>query len=121
MMGKIPAAVKDCGKIFIKAGYQCFLVGGAIRDRMMGLETSDFDLATDAQPNEVQRLFRRVIPTGIQHGTVTVLFKGHSFEVTTFRIEGRYSNQRHPRFYRVHPGCAGRSETPRFHRQRHGP
>lgn len=96
MMGKIPAAVKDCGKIFIKAGYQCFLVGGAIRDRMMGLETSDFDLATDAQPNEVQRLFRRVIPTGIQHGTVTVLFKGHSFEVTTFRIEGRYSNQRHP-------------------------
>jgi len=62
----------------------------------MGLEMTDFDLATDARPEEVKKIFRKVIPTGIQHGTVTVLYKGHSFEVTTFRVESQYTNLRHP-------------------------
>lgn len=100
---KIPSIVKDFGKVFNTAGFQCFLVGGTIRNRMMGLEMSDFDLATDAQPEEVMKLFRKVIPTGIQHGTVTVLFKGHSFEVTTFRVESGYTNLRHPDSIRFTP------------------
>ncbi|MCK4541868.1 MAG: HD domain-containing protein [Spirochaetales bacterium] len=63
---------------------------------VMGKKPSDFDFATDASPEEVIRLFRRVVPTGIQHGTVTVLHKNESYEVTTFRIEGDYSDARRP-------------------------
>lgn len=96
VLRKLPPVIKEFGKPFTQAGYQCFLVGGTIRNRMMGLEMTDFDFATDATPEDVKKLFRKVIPTGIQHGTVTVLFKGHSFEVTTFRIESNYSNLRHP-------------------------
>ncbi len=62
----------------------------------MGRKSTDFDLATDARPEEVQRMFPRVIPTGIKHGTVTVLFKGTHFEVTTFRVEGDYQDGRRP-------------------------
>lgn len=93
---KLPSFIKQFGHIFHKNGYQCYLVGGAIRNIIAGRPTSDFDFATNAEPKEVQRLFKRVIPTGIQHGTVTVLFKGHHLEVTTFRIEGKYSDSRRP-------------------------
>ena len=93
---KLPPVLREMGAIFDSAGYQIFLVGGAVRNRLMGRPMSDFDLATDAEPESVQKLFRRVIPTGIQHGTVTVLYKNHEFEVTTFRIDSGYTNQRHP-------------------------
>ncbi|MBN2049337.1 MAG: HD domain-containing protein [Spirochaetales bacterium] len=63
---------------------------------VMGHKPLDYDLATDATPEDVIKLFHRVIPTGIRHGTVTILFQGHSVEVTTFRIDGTYSNLRHP-------------------------
>ena len=92
----VPRTVRDLARVFKTAGFQCHLVGGAVRDILMGRPHSDFDIATDALPAQVVSLFRRVIPTGIKHGTVTVLFKGMTFEVTTFRTEADYSDGRRP-------------------------
>ena len=77
-------------------GYECYLVGGAVRNLILGNQPSDFDFATNAPPEQVMATYRRVIPTGIQHGTVTVLFRGASFEVTTYRTESAYSDTRRP-------------------------
>lgn len=92
----LPRILKEVGKLFRENGFESYLVGGAVRNRVAGLPGSDFDLATNARPEEVMKIFRRVIPTGIKHGTVTVLFKGQKIEVTTFRSEGSYSDARHP-------------------------
>lgn len=96
MISKYPPAVREIGRVFHRNGYSCFLVGGAVRDRLLQRGGTDFDLATNATPDEVLKLFRRVIPTGIQHGTVTVIYRGYHFEVTTFRSEQAYSDNRHP-------------------------
>ena len=72
------------------------MVGGCIRDLLMGRAVNDWDLATSALPGEVQRTFSRTIPTGIEHGTVTVLWKGEAYEVTTLRGEGEYTDGRRP-------------------------
>ena len=93
---KIPPFVKSFSSIFKDNGYQCYLVGGATRDLLMGRVHADWDIATDALPEQVMGLFRRVIPTGIKHGTVTVLYERTRFEVTTFRIESGYSDGRRP-------------------------
>ncbi len=92
----LPAIVKEFGNRFFSNHFQCFLVGGAVRNMVAGLGPTDFDFATDALPQQVCALFSHVIPTGIKHGTVTVFFRKHRFEVTTFRIDGIYSNARHP-------------------------
>ncbi len=92
----VPGVLKNFSEAFLRQGFQCYLVGGAIRDMLLGRRLTDFDIATDALPDEVQRLFRRVIPTGIKHGTVTVLFQGTRFEVTTFRIDREYLDGRRP-------------------------
>jgi len=91
-----PRELFDFARPLIEAGKACFLVGGAVRDYLLGREVSDFDAASDALPEEVAKLYRRVIPTGIKHGTVTVLFKGLEIEVTTFRTESDYGDGRHP-------------------------
>ena len=78
------------------AGRQAWLAGGAVRDLLRGKSAQDFDVATDALPDEVVALFPKVIPTGIQHGTVTVLSGEHKVEVTTFRGEGAYLDGRSP-------------------------
>ena len=93
---RIPRTIRDLAEVFRTAGFQCHLVGGAVRDILMGRANSDYDIATDALPDQVSSLFRRVIPTGIKHGTVTVLFKGTTFEVTTFRTETDYTDGRRP-------------------------
>ena len=93
---KLPDLLKDFGKIFIEAGYKAYLVGGAVRDMMMKVPAHDWDVATNATPQDVIRLFKFVVPTGIEHGTVTVHFKGVEIEVTTFRTEAGYSDGRHP-------------------------
>jgi tRNA nucleotidyltransferase (CCA-adding enzyme) len=93
---KIPAAARSLASVFSAAGRQCWLVGGAVRDLHLGRPLTDLDIATDARPDEVSRLFRSVIPTGARHGTVTVLFRGTRFEVTTFRTEEGYSDGRRP-------------------------
>ncbi len=95
-MLRIPRIVKDFSSFFSQAGHQCYLVGGAVRDMLMGRKVQDYDIATDALPREVTAIFRRVIPTGIKHGTVTVLFKGTRFEVTTFRVDREYRDGRRP-------------------------
>ncbi len=92
----IPRIVRDFANPFRASGFQCYLVGGAVRDTLMGRPHTDYDIATDALPEQVSGLFRRVIPTGIKHGTVTVLFNGTTFEVTTFRTETGYSDGRRP-------------------------
>jgi putative nucleotidyltransferase with HDIG domain len=88
--------LKEIAAAFNRAGRQVFLVGGAVRDLFLGKEAQDWDLATDARPEEVASLFRRVIPTGIKHGTVTIRHRGRSVEVTTFRTESAYSDGRRP-------------------------
>lgn len=93
---KIPKVVKEFADVFHRNNHSLFIVGGAVRDQLLGNRSSDYDFATDAEPSEVIRMFSHVIPTGIEHGTVTVLFKGNGFEVTTFRTEAGYSDARHP-------------------------
>jgi len=83
-------------EIIRKAGYQAYLVGGSIRDLVMQQTPNDYDVATSAEPEMIQRLFPRTIAVGIQFGTVMVLWRGHSFEVTTFRNDGRYLDGRRP-------------------------
>lgn len=82
--------------VFEENGYKAYLVGGAVRDALMGKEPSDWDLTTNATPEQVMSIFHKVIPTGIAHGTVTVHFMKEEIEVTTFRTESDYSDGRHP-------------------------
>lgn len=93
---KIPVILQKMNNIFEKNGFNAYLVGGAVRDMFMNKEASDWDVATDATPEQVISAFKKVIPTGIAHGTVTVHFMGEEIEVTTFRIEQGYSDGRHP-------------------------
>lgn len=88
--------IKQFASVFKENGFSLYIVGGAVRDYLLGVRSSDYDFCTDALPDQVMSMFRKVIPTGIKHGTVTVLFKKESYEVTTFRTEGAYSDQRHP-------------------------
>ena len=93
---KIPVILQKMNNIFEKNGFKAYLVGGAVRDMFMNKEASDWDVTTDATPEQVISAFKKVIPTGIAHGTVTVHFMGEEIEVTTFRIEQGYSDGRHP-------------------------
>lgn len=93
---KIPVILQKMNNIFEKNGFKAYLVGGAVRDMFMNKDASDWDVATDATPEQVISAFKKVIPTGIAHGTVTVHFMGEEIEVTTFRIEQGYSDGRHP-------------------------
>ena len=80
-------------------GFSAYAVGGCVRDMLLGREPDDFDITTSASPQETTRIFEGlypVIPTGIEHGTVTVVFENEPIEITTFRTEGRYSDHRHP-------------------------
>jgi tRNA nucleotidyltransferase/poly(A) polymerase len=88
--------LKEVAAVFKGREKKVYLVGGAVRDLIRRHRAQDWDLATDALPEEVMTMFRRVIPTGINHGTVTVHYKGHALEVTTFRTESAYTDGRHP-------------------------
>lgn len=91
-------AIEVC-KILNEHKYQAFIVGGCVRDLLLGQKPKDWDITTDASPQKVMEIFQKTIPTGLQHGTVTVCMgegiENH-FEVTTFRIEGEYSDGRRP-------------------------
>jgi tRNA nucleotidyltransferase (CCA-adding enzyme) len=89
-------AAKMVLKTLEKAGYEAFLVGGCVRDNLLGKEPADYDITTNALPSEVQRLFSHTIPTGLQHGTVTVIYNKLVIEVTTYRVEGSYEDHRRP-------------------------
>lgn len=78
-------------------GYEAYAVGGCVRDSVLAKRPEDWDITTSAKPEEIKRLFRRTIDTGIEHGTVTVLLGKDCFEVTTYRIDGMYEDSRHPK------------------------
>ena len=81
-----------------RQGHEAFVVGGCVRDMLMGIIPHDYDITTSATPDEVKRVFEnyRVIETGLKHGTVTVMENGEPYEITTYRIESTYSDSRHP-------------------------
>lgn len=93
---KIPTEVIGLCDRLREKGKRGWIVGGCVRDMLSGRVVSDWDIATDALPQEVQKIFSKVIPTGIAHGTVTVLHHGKRYEVTTLRGETTYSDGRHP-------------------------
>lgn len=79
------------------AGFEAFAVGGCVRDSILGRTPQDWDITTSARPEQVKGLFGRTVDTGLKHGTVTVLMGREAFEVTTYRIDGKYEDNRHPR------------------------
>lgn len=79
-----------------KSGFEAYFVGGSVRDALLGLQVSDVDIATNAYPQEVKRIFKKTVDVGIEHGTVMVLFQDESYEVTTFRTESTYQDYRRP-------------------------
>ena len=83
-------------KKFQDNGFECYLIGGSVRDLILGNEVYDYDFATNAKPEEMVKIFRKTIPTGIKHGTVSVLVDDHRFEITTYRSDGTYFDGRHP-------------------------
>ena len=78
------------------AGYEAYIVGGCVRDAVLNKEPDDWDITTSAKPKEVKALFNRTIDTGIAHGTVTVMFGKEGYEVTTYRVDGKYEDHRRP-------------------------
>ncbi len=81
-------------------GYEAFIVGGCVRDSIIGLKPNDYDITTSAKPNEIMNIFKneKIIETGIKHGTVTLIKNGIEYEITTYRIDGEYNDNRRPDF-----------------------
>ena len=78
-------------------GYEAYAVGGCVRDSLLNRTPGDWDITTSAMPEETKSLFDKTFDTGIEHGTVTVVFGREGYEVTTYRIDGEYTDSRHPR------------------------
>lgn len=97
-MFQINRQVKKVLSLLQSHGFESYLVGGCVRDYLMGKDPEDYDIATNASPNDVMSIFEedRVIPTGLRHGTVTVIIEQMPIEITTYRIERGYSDKRHP-------------------------
>lgn len=95
---KIPEDVMELMNKLIENDYKAYVVGGCVRDTMLGREPKDWDLTTDAKPEEMMEVFKdyKVIPTGLKHGTITIMVNDVGYEITTFRIDGNYSDNRHP-------------------------
>jgi len=93
---KFPRGALEIIKTLQQKGYRAYLVGGCIRDLLLGIPVQEWDVTTSARPAEVSKFFPKVIPTGLEYGTVTVLFSDGQYEVTTFRSDERYVDGRHP-------------------------
>ena len=93
----IPNKVNDIIEELIRHGHEAYAVGGCVRDMVLGREPEDWDITTSATPHEVKKIFRRTVDTGILHGTVTVLMDKDHYEVTTYRLDGEYEDNRHPK------------------------
>ena len=102
-MIRLPEDVKRIISILGRAGFEAYVVGGCVRDSLLGRTPDDWDITTSALPEQVKEVFKRTIDTGIKHGTVTVRMNGKSYEVTTYRIDGKYSDGRHPDEVRFSP------------------
>jgi len=96
---ELPKACQFVLEQFQLAGKKAYLVGGCVRDSIMGRKPKDWDVCTEATPEEMLELFaeEKVIPTGLQHGTITLMKFGMSVEITTYRIDGDYEDNRHPK------------------------
>lgn len=92
----IPRHVSKIINILETHGYEAYVVGGCVRDSLLGKEPADWDITTSARPDQVKALFNRTIDTGIKHGTVTVMIEKKGYEVTTYRIDGIYEDHRRP-------------------------
>ena len=94
----IPNAPKQLMKILLDAGYEAYVVGGCVRDFLLGQEPHDWDICTNALPDQMKECFANyhVIETGLQHGTLTVMVDHVGYEITTYRIDGEYTDHRHP-------------------------
>jgi len=92
----LPRKVRTIIETLVSAGFEAYAVGGCVRDSILGRAPKDWDITTNAEPWQVKRLFRSTIDTGIEHGTVTVMLDHEGFEVTTYRIDGKYEDNRHP-------------------------
>ena len=133
MILEIPKNAETILHILEKAGYEAYVVGGCVRDSILGRSPDAWDITTSAKPEQVKALFHRTVDTGLQHGTVTVLMEKEGYEVTTYRVDGEYEDGRHPKevtftaslkedlkrrdFYFQ---SAGRFETPGFYHQCNG-
>lgn len=93
---KLPAEVGYILETLCNNGFDAYIVGGCVRDSILGRKPGDWDITTNAKPEETKKLFNKTIDTGLKHGTVTVVVNGQNFEVTTFRIEGEYKDFRRP-------------------------
>lgn len=100
MKNNIPPSMIKIVTILKEAGYEAYFVGGCVRDMLMQRKTHDYDITTNALPQETMQIFAakgyQVIPTGIKHGTITVLVNKEPVEITTYRIEQTYHDHRHP-------------------------
>lgn len=92
----LPKGVSFIIKELNKNGHEAYVVGGCIRDVLIGLAPKDYDITTSADPEEVMRIFRKTIPTGLKHGTVEVVTTDGIYDVTTYRADGEYINSRYP-------------------------
>lgn len=93
---KIPDYVRFCLKTLEGAGFCAYLVGGCVRDMLMGREPHDYDIACSAPPEQIRPLFEKTVDTGLRHGTVTVVLDGGAIEVTQMRVDGAYTDHRRP-------------------------
>ncbi|MDT9337591.1 CCA tRNA nucleotidyltransferase [Clostridium perfringens] len=94
---KLPNNVQYILEKFDSNGFEAFIVGGCVRDSLLNKKPQDYDITTNAFPEKIEELFDKTIPTGIKHGTVTVLIDKNPYEVTTYRIDGEYLNNRKPK------------------------
>lgn len=93
---QLPEQVSLIIRVLNAAGHEAYAVGGCVRDSLLNRDPQDWDITTSALPEETKALFNRTIDTGIEHGTVTVMLGHEGYEVTTYRIDGKYSDSRHP-------------------------
>jgi len=94
---QVPEAARRIIEQLNTSGYEAYVVGGCVRDSLLGRQPEDWDITTSAKPEQVKEIFNRTVDTGIQHGTVTVLIDHEGYEVTTYRIDGEYEDGRHPK------------------------
>lgn len=97
MQIKLPEDVKLIIDEIEAAGFEAYAVGGCVRDSLLDREPNDWDITTNAKPQQIKGIFHRTIDTGIEHGTVSVLIHGETYEITTYRIDGEYEDSRHPK------------------------
>lgn len=93
----VPEDVSEILKLIHDSGEEAYVVGGCVRDSLLGVEPHDWDITTSATPEQVKALFKRTVDTGLSHGTITVLINNEGYEVTTYRVDGKYEDFRRPK------------------------